>query len=85
MSHYNGSDSDYNYMANIQSGVVLSVFDFCIFIWCVVFCVILNGDLKEVWIPVPGISPPHLCVCPKPRSGFTPAYVVVVNLLCSLI
>lgn len=41
--------------------------------------------MKECWIPVPGISPPHLCFCPKPRSGFTPAYVVVVNLLYSLI
>ena len=41
--------------------------------------------MKKFWNPVTGISPPHLCFCPKPRSRFTPAYVVIVNLLYSLI
>ena len=102
MSHYHGSNSDYNYMANIQSDVVLSVFDFFIFIWCVVFCMILHGDLYCILLI--NVLPLEIQLSWRKFGSqylvypatfvflsqtmiriYTSVYVVVVNLLCSLI
>ena len=38
--------------------------------------VIRNG---VVGIPLFGLTPPHICVCPKQGHGFPAAYVVVIS------
>jgi len=33
---------------------------------------------KEGWgVPLSGLTPPHVCACPKPEPGFPSSYVVV--------
>jgi hypothetical protein len=46
---------------------------------------VLRDIKKEAWIPVPDITPQHVCCSPKPGSEFIWAHVVVINLVCSLI
>jgi hypothetical protein len=60
----------------------LSLYPFivCLYMYCCWRSSYQEGRAK---VPLTCISPPHLCACPKPESGFLTSHVMVFS-LCSV-
>ena len=52
----------------------------CLYMYCCWRSSYQEGRAK---VPLTCISPPHLCACPKPESGFLTSHVMVFS-LCSV-
>ena len=43
----------------------------------------LRSNYQEVWIPLTGLTLPHICACPTPGPGFLMSYVMILFLMFS--